>query len=66
MESSRERGAVTVNNATNSDHGIQIIGHATIGTINVGATEDERARRRHAVLRWLSPSDEAIKLQQMS
>jgi hypothetical protein len=65
MESSRERGAVTVNNATNSDHGIQIIGRATIGTINVGATEDERARRRHAVLRWLSPSDEAIRLQQI-
>ncbi len=65
MESSRGRGEVKVNNATNSDHGFQFIGQTTIGTINYGVVEDERAQRQHAVLRWLSPSDEAIKLQQI-
>ena len=65
MGSSLERGAVTVNSATNSDHGIQIIGHSTVGTINIGAIEDKTARGLHAVLQWLSPSDEALKLQRI-
>ena len=54
-----------MNSAINSDQGIQIIGNAAIGTINVGAAKDERPRRRHAILHWLSPFDEAIKLQQI-
>jgi hypothetical protein len=58
------RGDVTVNTATNSDHAFQFIGNTTIGTLIYGATEDEKAQRQvHAILRWLSPSDEAIKLQ---
>ena len=51
-------------NANNSGRALQFIGYTTIGTLNYGATDDETAQRRfHAVLRWLSPSDEAIKLQ---
>lgn len=59
-----EKGDVTVNHATASDHAFQLIGNNTIGTINYGFTTDEKAQRQfQAVLQWLSPSDEAIKLQ---
>ena len=64
MEPSYERGNVTVTNASSSDHAFQFIGYTTIGTLNTGPTEDEKAQREfHTILRWLSPSDEAIKLQ---
>jgi hypothetical protein len=58
------RGEVTVNHATATDYAFQLIGNNTIGTINYGGSADDKAQRQfQAVLRWLSPSDEAIKLQ---
>jgi hypothetical protein len=55
---------VDVGEASVRDHGIQFIGNTTIGAFHQGAVEDEKAQRRwEDVISWLSPSDEARKLQ---
>lgn len=55
---------VDVGEASVRDHGIQFVGNTTIGTFHQGAREDDKAQRRWKdVISWLSPSKEALKLQ---
>jgi hypothetical protein len=61
MEQLQGKGNVTVNNANSS---LQFIGYTKIDNLNYGATGEEKAHRQfNAILRWLSPTKEALKLQ---
>jgi hypothetical protein len=58
---------VTVSHLTHDGPGVSIAGKTTIENFNYGvkATEEEKAQRQlDTVLHWLSPSEEAIKLQE--
>jgi hypothetical protein len=64
MEQLQGEGNVTVHNANSSNGALQFIGYTKIDTLNYGATGEEKAHRQfNAILRWLSPSTEALKLQ---
>jgi hypothetical protein len=64
MDRLQGQGNVTVNNANSSNGALQFIGYTKIDNLNYGATEEDKAYRQfNAILRWLSPSKEALKLQ---
>ncbi|KAI8631317.1 heterokaryon incompatibility protein-domain-containing protein [Xylariaceae sp. FL1651] len=64
MDDSRKREAISVANATVSDHGVQFIGNTTIGSFHYSAVNDDRDQRQwQSILQWLSPPVEAIQLQ---
>ncbi len=65
MDQLQGQGNVTVNNANSTNGALQFIGYTKIDNLNnYGATGEEKARRQfNPILRWLSPSNEALKLQ---
>jgi hypothetical protein len=67
MDGLSGKGDVKVNHSTVSDNATSLIANQiTIQTLHTGLTKEDRAERHwRAILQWLSPSEEARKLQEI-
>lgn len=64
MAQSGGTGDVRVTTAMNHGSGTQFIGNTTIGTLNYApAKDDHQEQQKQSVLQWLSPPEEALRLQ---